>query len=219
MLMSTNKGQLKQSSAKKIAANQQNAQKSTGPHNCDRTRYNAATHGLLAEGVTEMDDPESFRELCSRLEGEFAPLGEVETALVRHIGILIVRLRRARMLEAEFITAHLNPPLTETVYPDGKIPEWTKWIEQDHGKTVVIDEGLPCRLGASAVETLVNTYQRYETAIEGKLFRALNQLERLQRMRRGDQIPAPCAAEVNVHHDGNDVASFGNSATQTVTQR
>ena len=208
--MSAYKEQSKQISAKKIAANQQNAQRSTGPHNCNLTRYNAAKHGLLAEGVTEMDDPASFRELCSQLEAEFAPVGKIETALVRHVAICIVRLRRAQMLEAEFITAQLNPALTETVYPNGKIPEWTKIIETDYGKTVVVDAGLPCRLGSSAVETLVNTFQRYETTIENKLYRALNQLERLQRIRRGDKIPAPAALDVNVHHERDDVASFGN---------
>ena len=91
-----------------------------------------------------------------------------------------------------------------------KIPEWTEIIEKDYGKTVVVDAGLPCRLGSSAVETLVNTFQRYETTIENKLYRALNQLERLQRIRRGDKIPAPAALDVNVHHERDDVASFGN---------
>jgi hypothetical protein len=200
----------KKISERKLVANRENAQKSAGPHNCDRTRYNAAKHGLLAEGVTEMDDPASFRELCSRLEAEFGPVGEVEIALVRHVAICIVRLRRAWILEAEFITAMLNPALTETVYPDGKIPEWTKIVEQDYGKTVVTDAGLPCRLGASDVEGLVNTFQRYETAIENKLYRALNQLERLQRMRRGDAVPPPASLDVNVHSERN-VASFGNS--------
>lgn len=211
--MNVNKEQSKQSSAKKIAANQQNAEKSTGPHNYDRTRYNAAKHGLLAEGVTELDDPKTYRELCSRLEAEFAPVGEIEIALIQHVAICIVRLRRARMLEAELITAQLNPALTETVYPDGKIPEWTRIVEQDYGKTVVVDPGLPCRLGASAIEILINTCLRYETANENKLYRALNQLERLQRMRRGDKIPAPAAADVNIHHEGTGVASFGNSAS------
>lgn len=114
------------------------------------------------------------------------------------------------MLEAEFITAQLNAALTETVYPNGKIPEWTEIIEKDYGKTVVVDAGLPARLSASDVETL-QTFQRYETSVENKFYRALNQLERLQRMRRGDKIAAPAAADINVHHGSDGVASFGNS--------
>ena len=85
------------------------------------------------------------------------------------------------MLEAEFITAELNPALTKTIYPDGNDKsELMRLLEREHGKTVVLDPGLPARLSASDVETL-QTFQRYETANENKLYRALNQLERLQR--------------------------------------
>jgi hypothetical protein len=93
-------------------------------------------------------------------------------------------------------------------YPDGNIPEWTKMLERDYGKTEVIDPGLPARLSASDIETL-QTFQRYDTANESKLYRALNQLERSQRMRGGGKIPAPASLDVNVHRDSDDVGSFG----------
>jgi len=38
---------------------------------------------------------------------------------------------------------------------------------------------------------------RYETKLERQLFRAMNQLERLQRMRQGENIPAPLTMEVS----------------------
>ena len=38
---------------------------------------------------------------------------------------------------------------------------------------------------------------RYETKLERQLFRAMNQLERLQRMRQGEAIPAPLTMEVS----------------------
>ncbi len=41
----------------KLKANWKNAQKSTGPKDTTSTRYNASKHGLLSEGVTELDDP------------------------------------------------------------------------------------------------------------------------------------------------------------------
>lgn len=189
----------KQISSNKVAANRKNAQKSTGPHNSTLTRYNAAKHGLLAEGVTEMDEPEAFLDYRSRLETDFAPVGEVENMLVERIALCRVRLRRAAMLEAEFITAELNPPLTETSYPDGN--DMAELLERYNGKTVVLDPGLPARLSASDVEIL-QQFQRYETANENRLYRALNQLERLQRMRKGDKIPTPGALDVNVHRKG-----------------
>ena len=99
-------------------------------------------------------------------------------------------------------TAEINPPVTKTTYPP-RDPNAT-WIfdmvDRSRGTTVVLDLGLPERLSAPDVETFL-TFQRYETAIENKLYRALNQLERLQRMRRGDKISAPAAVDVNVHHE------------------
>jgi hypothetical protein len=189
--MSTNKEQLKPISARKVAANQKNARASTGPHNCDRTRYNAAKHGLLSEGVTELDNPAMFRDLCSRLSAQFKPVGEVESALVRRIALYLVRLNRAAMLEAEFITGEINPPLTKTTYPppDPEAARIFEMVDRMNPTTVVLDPGLPARLSASAVETLL-TFQRYETSAENRLDRALRQLERLQRMRCSNTTPA-----------------------------
>jgi hypothetical protein len=41
---------------------------------------------------------------------------------------------------------------------------------------------------------------RYETAIERQMYRAMNQLERLQRQRLGDIVPPPLSIELNVDH-------------------
>ena len=38
---------------------------------------------------------------------------------------------------------------------------------------------------------------RYETAINRQMFQAINQLERLQRMRLGDHVPAPVQVDIN----------------------
>src|SRR5437899_943555 len=92
--------------------NRRNAQNSTGPRDTASTRFNAVKHGLLAEGVTELDSPETFPDFCARLEAELKPVGEVEGFLTRRIALGMVRLRRAAFLEAEFLTAELNPPIT-----------------------------------------------------------------------------------------------------------
>ncbi len=39
---------------------------------------------------------------------------------------------------------------------------------------------------------------RYETAIERQFYRALHELERLQRARRGGNVPAPVTVDVDV---------------------
>jgi hypothetical protein len=39
---------------------------------------------------------------------------------------------------------------------------------------------------------------RYETMIERQMYKALNELERLQRTRGGEKIPAPISIDVNL---------------------
>ncbi len=194
----------------KLDSNRLNAQKSTGPKDTASTRFNATKHGLLAEGVTELDNPEGFEGLCAKLQADLQPVGEVEKFLTHRIALCIVRVKRAAQLEAEFTTAQLNPPIVETkIIETG---EMTKFMEgqYDVTETIVQDAGLPARLSIEDVGAMIDKFQRYETAIENKLYRAMNQLERMQRQRRGEQIPPPATGDIGVHVTGGPLASFGN---------
>ena len=46
-------------------------------------------------------------------------------------------------------------------------------------------------------EAVLDKILRYETKLERQMYRAMAQLERVQRMRRGEAIPAPLAVEVS----------------------
>jgi hypothetical protein len=192
-------------SLKRVEMNRQNAQKSTGPKDSTSTRYNAVKHGLLAEGVTELDDAENFVGLCEQLEAEYSPVGLVEIFFVRRIALCMIRLRRAGLIEAEYLTADLNPAIS-TGDSDRLLMEMLRSGE-------VIDPGLPARLSLDAVEQLVTKFQRYETAIESKLYRAINQLEDLQRTRRGQSRTGAKAADSPIQ-SGKLLASFGNQPHQ-----
>jgi hypothetical protein len=180
-------------SSAKSQANRENAAKSTGPKDTTSTRYNALKHGLLAEGITELDDASGFESMRKRLIAEFQPVGEVETFLVRRIALCIVRLKRSYLIEAEFITSMINPPLREPT------PLQVDLDAATEGK--LIDPGLPASLPFGAIQILGDKLQRYETGLENKFYRAMLQLERLQRMRRGDHVPAPATVDVGVHSD------------------
>src|SRR6266446_5979586 len=56
------KKQKKGTSQKRIESNRRNSLRSTGPRNTQRTRHNAIRHGLLAEGLTQWDDADEFKE-------------------------------------------------------------------------------------------------------------------------------------------------------------
>jgi hypothetical protein len=192
---------------RKIAANQENAQKSTGPLHTESTRYNATKHGLLSQGVTELDERDKFQSLVEQLTWELQPVGILEDECVRQIALLTVRLRRARRLEAEAFTAYLNPATTRH-HPGTAFADPSELV----GWTETLDVGLPARISNDAIDGINRTVLRYESSIENKLFRWQNQLERLQRLRRGEKIPAPANLELNVHTAG-EVGSFGNSSS------
>ncbi|GEM_PF-2099758 len=175
-------------SDKKIAANRINGRKSNGPTNTISTRFNATRHGLLAAGITELDDAEGYRALLNDFREEKAPVGIVETMHVESIALDMIRLRRARRLEAEYITSELNPPIHEPSFD-----------ELDLFKGALLDPGLPAALSFDGAQRLVTIYQRYETNISLRLSRHFNELERLQRMRKGEKLPAPRVLDLRVH--------------------
>lgn len=194
----------------KAETNQLNSQKSTGPKDTTSTRYNALKHGLLSEGITELDNVEDFKKLLHDLEEEHRPLGAVETFLVRRLALSTVRLRRIGRLEAEYITEELNPPISKT---EGSMIELLAQLDDE--KTIVLDEGLPAPLRKEAMEYLSSSFQRYETAIENKLYRSLHELERLQRRRQGEQTPVPAAIDIGIQTNNDQLASFGNLSEES----
>jgi hypothetical protein len=191
-----------ETSLAKIEANQRNAQKSTGPRNSASTRYNAVKHGLLSKGIVEIDDPDVYRDLLARLTAELRPVGVIETFISEGIALDIVRILRVRRLEAEAITASLNPPITKT---EGGID---LDIQDMIGTTVVLDPGLPASLPSEVVERLADGFARYETMTANRLLRAVKELRQMQRDRQAGQPPttAPELAPPVV-------ASLGNPAS------
>jgi hypothetical protein len=173
---------------KQIAANRNNALKSHGPTNTASTRTNATKHGLSAAGVTALDDAEGFLTMLSDLEKETNPVGTIEKFLVESAALEMIRLRRARRLEAQHIDGSLNPPYGTVV------PTSSTYRPQ-------IDSGLPASIKLEDVHPLVKLYQRYEAMGLQRFFRFVHELERLQRMRQGEQLAAPAALDVSVHHD------------------
>lgn len=187
----------------KVEANRQNAQKAKGPTDATSSRFNATKHGLLAQGITELDDAEAYTALLQRLNKDFRPKGDIEAFLVERIALAMVRLRRIARMEAEYIRGEIHPPILGE-----KIT-----LDFENMDRPVLDPGLPAPMSGRSVEALAGTFQRYESSMEGKLYRAMNQLERLQRMRLGEHISAPASVDVAVHAGGSAVeavGSFGN---------
>jgi len=193
-------------SDKKVTASRINGKKSPGPTNTTSTRFNATKHGLLAVGVTELDAKEGYYTTLRDLTREKNPVGVLETFLVHSITLDMVRWSRARRLEAEYITGVLNPPQREK----DPVSDLDFSI---NGR--LLDPGLPAALIPGAVQMLVNTFQRYEAVFGNRLFRTLHELERLQRMRQGERLPAPTAVDLSIPMETARLNSVPAASEQT----
>jgi hypothetical protein len=177
----------------KASSNRKNAQQSTGPHDTTSTRFNAVKHGLLARGMTELDDSDEYRALIQRLTEAYQPVGDLEEFFIQRIAFHMTRLQRTEGLESEYITSELHPSVVApSMFGDVTAP-------------VVVTEGVAPAVGAAGALALAAGFQRYETAIENKLYRAINQFERLQRARRGEFVPAPQTADLSINRPEGEV--------------
>lgn len=96
-------------SQKQIAANQANAQASTGPiseQGKQVSRMNALRHGLTAKQVViEGEDPDELDRLLEALFNQFTPQTALEAQFVEQLGGYLWRARRIPALEAAIFKA------------------------------------------------------------------------------------------------------------------
>jgi hypothetical protein len=169
--------------SKKVTANRRNARLSTGPRTEEgksRSRRNSLKHGILAPAllITEgegAEDPDEFDGLLGRLRRDLAPVGTLEEMLVEKIAVSCWRQRRALRCEAGSVRRAFLQLHFETNLERASI--------KDH-LSLPLDGDLHRLL-------------RYETTIHRQLAYAINQLERLQRARKGEHVPAPVSVQVS----------------------
>ena len=98
------------------AANQQNAQKSTGPKTEEGkavSKLNAAKHGILSEAVViskgeGQERKEAYLRLYDGLRDYFKPAGAMEDALVEQIAVTLWRKRRVLRFELGCLRKQLD---------------------------------------------------------------------------------------------------------------
>jgi hypothetical protein len=200
-----------------IEANRLNAQRSTGPQteNGKRAvRYNALKHGLLAEAsLLPGEDAALFRLLAEELRAQFEPVGELEQFLVDRITSCAWRLRRVLQVEAGLFVARLKYAITlepkqaadeELLALQQAIQGPPRVVDGDRHSPAVRSEADGLR--NEALGTLGRAFSidagssnafsklaRYESNIERALFRALQELQRLQSARLGNDQDADLA--------------------------
>ena len=207
------KGQI---SEKKLIANRRNAQKSTGPTTSagkNRSKFNAVKHGLLARHavIPEYECDQEFDHLLRVLRSEFQPYSMIEETLVERIADCYWKLGRIAALRHVLMTNWLEKELeiSKCYRPyDLNVEELSQLDDEelDFELSMEKDRMRPKDKDRAIQASLVNymmsngtleKLQRYETATENRLYKALHELERLQRLRGGQFVTAPLIIESN----------------------
>ena len=97
---------------KQIAANRENAKKSTGPRTSDgkrKSRRNAVRHGLTAETVIDvLEEAADYEALAAAINADFRPATNFELQLVSRLISLLWRLRRATAIESGLLALEVD---------------------------------------------------------------------------------------------------------------
>jgi hypothetical protein len=190
-------------SPRKIEANRRNARKSTGARTTRgklASRSNAIKHGILSSEIVirtggGAENPAEFQQLLQGLTDYFQPLGIMEELLVQKLAMLFWRQKRATRFENAEIRrsyAQQDDKLDLTNFGDLELAKLMNRSEEwqsirEHNSV----------LAGPALEKLL----RYEAAINRQLAQTLMQLERLQRQRNGEKLPAPIALTLTADSD------------------
>lgn len=149
-------------------------------------RHNARKHGILAELKTKYEG-NAYDGYLRQLHDEYDPQSFMERLLVERIAVSCLMLYRATKAEREFMLSRLKRPLRDRLcFID---------YDEDSYKPIIQPDD---------VEHLSSVYLRYQTTVENRLYKAMHELERVQRMRKGEAVPSPVA--VDVTHDGGFVS-------------
>ncbi len=180
-------------SIKKIEANRQNAQKSSGPKTPQgkaKASQNAVTHGLTSQRpVLAIEDKDEFDAFANEILVWLDPQNPIETLLARRVAILSWRMQRASVYETLVLDNLLNSNSGDEPDPDTHL-----------GQVLAAD--------FQNQQTLTKV-QNYETKIERSMLRCLNTLKRIRDsklltyskitdyVRGGDEMPEPYFQDKN----------------------
>ncbi len=156
---------------------------------------NARTHGLTSKDVVlPGESAKEFQALRTHLEDTLQPVGALEEELVERVLMCMWRLRRAYRVE----TSIYADKLQEFEGPEGLV-----------GFAGLVQVSKDSKLGHiyEMAMTAIDKVTRHEATYERSMYKALHELERLQKSRAGEYVPAPVVADVTIDTPAIDQAS------------
>ena len=151
---------------------------------------NARTHGLTSkDAVLPGESAKEFQALRTQLGETLQPLGALEEELVERVLMCMWRLRRAYRVET-------------SIYAD-KLQEL-----EDPLRLSLALVAKDSKLGHiyEMAMTAIDKVTRHEATYERSMYKALHELERLQKARAGEYVPAPAVADLTIYSPAIDQA-------------
>jgi len=170
-------------------ANQQNAQKSTGPQTAEGKNVvsqNAIKHGLFTDSVIKGENPAEYEAFHDKFLAELYPVGMVETLLAERVISLWWRLRRAERMQNEAIDEMIENQI------DNPMSKRFNMIKC-HAKGIalgdpryVIDHLQLGRIASNdwSDSRVLDRMMLYERRIESSMTKMMKELKRHEIMRR-----------------------------------
>ncbi len=189
--------------AKQATANRQNAARSTGPRTKPgkaRSSRNALKHGLSAEQVVMLDEnPAAFEALRSDLFEHYQPTDPVAEHLDEQVAVSIWRLRRVPEIEAGIFEYRYYHRQQDRIRMSQLVVMTTDEERQARDRQAEPRPFLGDVFGRA--ERSLNSLIRIAGAIEGSMYRAIRELERIKAER---QDPVNDGSIIDVEADGED---------------
>jgi hypothetical protein len=204
-------------SEKQIAANRQNARRSTGPQTPEgkaRASINALRHGFRArEAVIPEEDRAEYLDLIAALQAEHQASGPLEEFLVLQMASAQWRLARFTRIETGLLVARLES-VRKLEYryddnpPEAPVEKGRTAAEEEHDEHTRI-------LGLTFHQTCsgdaFSKLSRYENAIRRAFYKALAALRESQDRRRAS------AKQISPNEPNFAPESPGTEAGQTTS--
>jgi len=172
-----------------IKANQQNAQKSTGPQTDEGkavVSQNAVKHGIFAESVIQGENEADYEAFHDQFLAELYPVGMVESMLAERFVSLSWRLKRAERMQNEAIEDMIGRKVTNLLSRHDREYYYTNQGIRPGDPRFDLDD-LP--LGRIAISDwsyskVLDRMLMYERRIESSMIKIMKELKRCQIMRR-----------------------------------
>ena len=168
----------------KVKANRMNALKSTGPKSKEGKEVvsqNATKHGLCScRNVIKSESQNEYDQFHDEMIEDLSPAGAMEYSLAERIVNLSWRLKRAEILQNAVIES-----FTDDLFH-------SQWDSNCRAKNQAEEGDMSLALGRAirndfSDSKILEQLLVYERRIESSLYKAMNELKKMQKMRKAEE--------------------------------